>query len=82
MHRAYMWERRPEERSAQGSLRLTGVGPEDSELLTILGTEAGSCHKTHTCPGSKSRSTQSSFLLVPLQGSPSRAPNLLSAALP
>lgn len=66
MHRAYMWERRPEERSAQGSLRLTGVGPEDSELLTILGTEAGSCHKTHTCPGSKSCSTQSSFLLVPL----------------
>lgn len=73
MHKMRMWEGRPKERSAQGNLWLTGVGPEDWELLTILGTEACSCHQAHTCSGCGRPCTQSSFLLIPPQGSPSQA---------
>lgn len=76
MQRMHMWERQPQERSAQGSLLLTGVGLKDSKLLTILGTEACSCHQTHTCSGSKSHCTQSSFLLSLLWGSPSQTSHL------
>lgn len=74
----HMCESRPKQRSAQGNLWLTGVRPEDLELLTLLGAEACSCHQAHTCSGYSSPCTQSSFLLIPLQGSSPQAPVPLS----